>query len=77
VPLRAIFEALGATVDWNPATQTITALKDNTTVTLRIGSNVLVRNGQNIALDVPPKIVGGRTVVTARAVAESFGATVN
>ena len=76
VPLRAIFEALGATVDWNPSTQTVTAVKDDITVTLKIGSDVLVRNGENIKLDVPAKIAGGRTLVPARAVAESFGAEV-
>ena len=76
VPLRVIFEALGASVEWEPSTQTITAVKDNTTVTLRIDSNILVKNGANIQLDVPAKIVGGRTLVPARAVAESFGADV-
>ena len=77
VPLRAIFEALGADVDWNQSTQTVVAEKDDTIVTLTIGSNILVRNGQNITLDVPAKVAGGRTLVPARAVAESFGAKVS
>ena len=76
VPLRAIFEALGATVDWNQSTQTVTAAKDGTTVRLTIGSNIMVVDGRNITLDVPAKIVGGRTLVPARAVAEAFGADV-
>ena len=76
VPLRAIFEALGATVDWEQTTQTVTAVRGNDTVTLRIGSNILNRNGEQITLDVPAQIVGGRTLVPARAVAESFGAEV-
>lgn len=38
VPLRAIFEAMGANVDWNQSTQTATATKDGTTVKLTIGS---------------------------------------
>ena len=37
VPLRTIFEALGATVSWNPDTQTVYASKDNTTVSATIG----------------------------------------
>jgi len=76
VPLRAIFEALGATVDWNQSTQTVTAVKDDITISLTIGSSILTRNGQNITLDVPAQLVGGRTLVPARAVAESFGAEV-
>jgi hypothetical protein len=77
VPLRGIFEALGANVTWNQSTQTVTAVKDGITVTLKIGSDILVRNGEQIKLDVPAKIVGGRTIVPARAVSESFGAAVS
>ena len=76
VPLRTIFEALGADVEWNDSTQTVTAAKDNITVTLTIGSDTLIKNGTNIKLDVPAKIIGGRTMVPARAVSESFGAEV-
>ena len=76
VPLRAIFEALGATVEWEQSTQTVTAVKDDITITLKIGDAFLTKNGERIALDVPGKLVGGRTLVPARAVAESFGADV-
>jgi hypothetical protein len=77
VPLRAIFEALGAQVSWEQSTQRVTAVKGSTTVTLTIGSNALYRNGGEIRLDVPARIVGGRTLVPARAVAESFGSEVS
>jgi len=76
VPLRAIFEALGADVDWEQSTQTVTAVKDDITIVLKIGDAFLTKNGERITLDVPAKIVGGRTLVPARAVAESFGAEV-
>ena len=33
-------------------------------------------NGEKITLDVPPQVVNDRTLVPARAVAESFGADV-
>jgi len=77
VPLRVIFEALGANVDWDPSTQTVTSVKDDVTISLRIGSNVLVRNDAEIQLDVPAQIVGERTLVPVRAVAEGFGAEVD
>jgi len=76
VPLRAIFEAMGAQVDWDASTQTITAVREDLNLSLRVGGNVIVRNGVNISLDVPAQIIGGRTLVPLRAVAESFGAEV-
>ena len=76
VPLRVIFEELGASVDWNENTQTITATKGNTTVSLRIGNNVLTRNSTSVTLDVPAQLINKRTMVPTRAVAEAFGADV-
>lgn len=76
VPLRAIFEALGATVEWEQSTQTVTAVKDDITITLKIGDNSLVKIGVRIQLDVPAMIVNGRTLVPVRAISESFGVDV-
>ncbi len=77
VPLRAIFEALGATVDWDNSTRTVTSTKNGTTITMKIGNNQMTKNGKSIVLDVAPQIIGGRTLVPVRAVAESFGVTVD
>ena len=77
VPLRAIFEALGATVDWNGDTQTVTSTRDNVTVSLTIGSEVMTKNGISYALDVPAQLVGERTLVPVRAIAEAFGSVVD
>ena len=77
VPLRTIFEALGATVDWNEDTQTVTAKKDNTVVSLTIGNTSPTINGQVITIDQPGIIRNGRTLVPLRFVAESFGVTVD
>lgn len=76
VPLRAIFEALGALVEWEPSTQTITAEKDDVVITLRIGSNEMDRNSDKITLDVPPMIINDRTLVPVRAISEAFNCTV-
>jgi hypothetical protein len=72
VPMRKIFESMGATVEWENSTQKITAKKQDTTVIMQINSNVLSVDGNAITLDVPPKLVDGRTLVPVRAVAESF-----
>jgi hypothetical protein len=77
VPMRAIFEAMGAAVEWYPDTQTVIAKKGDVTVSMQIGNGVFTVNGQERKLDVPPKITGGRTLAPARAVAEGFGAIVD
>lgn len=76
VPLRDIFEALGAVVDWDGAARTVIAQKNNTTVRLTIGSNIAYRNNDRLTLEVPPRLVQDRTLVPVRFVAESLGATV-
>lgn len=76
VPLRAIFEALGASVEWDDATKTVTSVKGETTVKLTIGDNSIYKNGEAKALDVPAQIVDNRTLVPVRAIAESFDAQV-
>ena len=77
VPFRAILESLDATVGWDGNTQTVTATKNNITISLQIGSNILTKNGKNIGLDVPAKIVNNRTLIPVRAVAEALDATVD
>jgi len=77
VPLRAIFEALGAEVNWDGNTQTITATDDDTEIILTIGSTTATVNGQATQIDVPAMIIDGRTLVPLRFVAESFGVDVD
>jgi endonuclease YncB( thermonuclease family) len=77
VPLRAIFEALGATVRWDAGNQTITGERGGKTVILRIGSLQATVSGRQVPLDVPPAIISGRTMVPTRFIAESLGARVD
>lgn len=76
VPLRAIFEALGARVDWNGDTRSVTATRGDTTILLTIGNTTMYRNGVPTEIDVPGQIISDRTMVPVRAVSESFGADV-
>ncbi len=76
VPLRAIFEAIGADVQWDDATRTITAIKDGTTITMQIDNPAMIVNGTEISLDAPPQIKNDRTLVPVRAISESFGCDV-
>lgn len=78
VPMRAIFEALGAEVDWNGELQHIIAETQNKHIDMFVGSDTMgvTKNGDTFAemikLDVPPQIIGERTLVPVRAVSESL-----
>ena len=76
VPLRAIFEKLGATVEWDQATQTATATKGTDVVQITIDSTTAYVNGQAQTLDVPAMAIDGRTLVPVRFVSESLQADV-
>lgn len=77
VPLRAIFEALGATVTWDNATRTVKAQRGSTQISMTIGQSVFYVNGQAKTLEVPSEITNGRTLVPVRAIGESFGCKVD
>lgn len=76
VPLRAVFEKMGATVEWDDPTRTVTAVKGDTTVVSTIGSNVMYINGVESQMDVAPILLDTRTLAPARFVAEAFGGKV-
>ena len=72
VPLRAIFETFGAQVSWDAATSTVTAKKGDTEVKLTIDNKTAYKNGKAIELEVPAKIINGRTLVPVRFVSDCF-----
>jgi hypothetical protein len=76
VPLRGIFESLGAQVNWDASTRTITATKGDTDVQLGIGDHRATVNGRAVYLDAPAMILGGSTMVPLRFVGEALGADV-
>ena len=82
VPLRAIFEGLDMTVDYEPTTKMITGTNTEKRVVLQVNSTAasVTDFGTGIttpmALDVPAQIVASRTLVPLRFVGESTGATV-
>ncbi|HZG77722.1 MAG TPA: stalk domain-containing protein [Paenibacillus sp.] len=76
VPMRGVFQALGADVAWDGTTQTITATTEDTTVQLTLNRKTALVNGKEIAVSIPAKIVGGSTLVPLRFVSEALGANV-
>ena len=75
VPLRGVFERLGASVVY--ANGTINATKGRQTVSLQIGSTQATIDGQPQTIDVAPFIIGASTYVPLRFVSQALGATVN
>ncbi|WP_314587685.1 copper amine oxidase N-terminal domain-containing protein [Paenibacillus terrigena] len=77
LPLRAIFEGLNASVDWNERTKVVTAKRDDTTVVLKLGSKTAMVNGESVALDVPAQSIKNRTMIPVRFVSEAMGEEVD
>lgn len=77
VPVRAIFEALGANVTWQGETNTVLATRGQVKISLQVGNKNALKNMEKITLDVPPMIIKNRVLVPLRFVSESLGAHVS
>ena len=73
LPMRALFENIGAQVEYDGATSSATATDGTTTVTITEGSDTAYVNGQPVTLDVSAIIVNDRFMVPVRFISESMG----
>lgn len=73
LPMRSLFTALGAEIDWNAEKQEVTALLHGREIRLTINDQTAYVDGTPQALDVPARIIDGRTMVPLRFAAESLG----
>lgn len=76
VPLRSMFEQMGATVSYDPSTRTADVTKPGSDVKVTVGVPQVVINGETRPLDVPPAIYRGSVVVPVRVISEGMGAYV-
>ena len=76
VPMRKIFEILGAEIEWDGENRKVTGTKGDVVIELQIDNPIATKkvNGelQQITLDAPPTIVNDRTMVPLRFIAESL-----
>lgn len=72
VPMRAVFEKLGAFVNWDNDTETATAIKENSVVMIQIGNEKMFKASEAIVLDTPAMLVNDRTLIPVQAVAAAF-----
>ncbi len=73
VPIRNIFESVGMAIKWDVNTQTVTASNGTNTIVMKVGAMTFSVNGADISLDVPAKVISGRTMVPVRAITEGLG----
>ncbi|MEO3948066.1 stalk domain-containing protein [Gorillibacterium sp. CAU 1737] len=76
VPLRGIFERLGATMQWNTAGTVLTVQKGSTRVVLTLNSKQATVNGKAVQLDASPVVSDGRTFVPLRFAVTALGGKV-
>lgn len=77
VEARGITEALGATIDWDSDTRTVTIEKDDLIIKLVIGESIYSINGVTKTMDTASVVVNGRTMVPVRFVSEALGQVVS
>ena len=73
LPVRAITEAFGATVNWDAASRTVTVLSGQRIISMTIGSRTMYINGTPVAMNTTAAIVNDRTFIPVRDLANSLG----
>lgn len=72
IPVKALVQAFGAQVEWDPVLQKVTITKDKMIMVLTLGETEVLVNDDSVQLDVPAQAMNGRTVVPLRFIAETM-----
>ena len=72
IPARAVFESMGATVNWDEEARIVEIAMGTSKVLLTIDSKTAFVNGASVAMEVPAMIIDSRTLIPVRFVAESL-----
>jgi len=76
IPLRSMFEQMGATVSYDAGSKTATVSKPGAEVKVTVGKPEVIINGESRPLDVPPIMYQGNVLVPVRVISEGMGAYV-
>lgn len=76
IPVRALFEDMGAKVGWNEEFRQVEVLYKDINIKMTVDSKTAVVNNKAVGLDVPPTIISERTMIPLRFVGEAIGAKV-
>ncbi|NPV90212.1 MAG: hypothetical protein HPY50_05520 [Firmicutes bacterium] len=80
MPLRYVAYSLGVAEEdiyWDNRARTVTLLKDDRVVQVKIGNTVMLVNGIAVNMDVVPEIRDGRVMLPLRFLAQAFGVVVS
>jgi hypothetical protein len=72
IPVRPIADSIGGTTSWDGTTKTVTVDANGKTMSLTIGNTTATLNGTSVTMDVPAKIIGGKTMVPLRFITENL-----
>ncbi len=72
VPIRAVFEKVGADVSWDDVSKTATITKNNYVVCVGLGNPFITKNNTPIPIDVASTIVNDRILIPVRAISEAM-----
>lgn len=75
-PTRAIFDAFGASVEWDGAKKQVSIKKDDSEILLTVGVKTAYVNSQTVSLDCAPTIISDRCMVPIRFISETLGCNV-
>lgn len=73
IPIRGLFEKLGAEVSWNGERNEATVKYNGTTIVIPIDADYTYVNGEKISLDVSARVINQRTMVPLRFIMNNFG----
>ena len=73
VPVRHVFEAMGAVVDFHPAMQRVIIIFEGNLILLHLGDYNFFFNDTVLPMDVAPQIINGRTMVPVAFIAHTMG----
>lgn len=77
IPIRAIMNGLGAEVQWDQETNTVTITRDDVAIVINLTTGETTVGGESITLDVPAQVISNRTFVPLRFVAQTLGEKVD
>lgn len=79
LPARFVANAMGvpdANILWDQASKTVTVIRGERFVQMKVGSKQILVNGITLNMDVAPKVVPGRVLIPFRFLAQALGAEV-
>ena len=73
VPIRALFEEMGAEVNWDEETKTAAVTQNDQTITFQMDNTAATVNGEEKEMDVPARMINDRIMIPLRFLSENLG----